>query len=59
MNDNQNHIGSNWGGGTPRTMEQAFRSGELTTREKISSVVQLLAFVAVMAFMFFVGSIVF
>lgn len=59
MNDNQNHIGSNWSSGTPRTMEQAFRTGELTTKEKISSVVQLLSFVGVMAFMLFVGSIVF
>lgn len=59
MNDNRNHIGSNWGGGTPRTMEQAFRTRELTTKEKISSVGQLLAFVGVMAFIFFVGSIVF
>lgn len=27
MNDNRNHIGSNWGGGTPRTMDEAFGIG--------------------------------
>ena len=59
MNDNQNHIGSNWSSGTPRTMEQAFRSQGLTIKERVSSVVMLLTFVGAMAFMFFVGSIVF
>lgn len=60
MNDNRNHIGPNWNGRSPRTMEEAFKvPTEVTVKEKVTSIAMLVAFVLVMAFFMGVGSHVF
>lgn len=52
MNDNRNHIGSNWRGGTPRTMDEAFPhrargwGNRPTLSEKIRDTLMIAAFVA-------------
>ena len=66
MNDNLNHLGSNWGSGTPRTMDEAFpRRSRDTWNDgpslwsQIKDVLMLVGAVAVFGIMAYVGPMFF
>lgn len=64
MNDNRNHIGSQWGAGTPRTMDEAFppRAGEdteITVPRLIGDVLMLVGLVSFLGTCAVIGAAVF